>query len=114
MTNKHSYMVVSTDFELEPLLDQYLATYPEGQLQSYSVVFKTSSDESWSYIIVFALFSPKVKVVRFSEFLDAYCKLNNKVAVANPVNSVFPDFKHAHQQRSHVFGNLKQGKDAIE
>ena len=52
--------------------------------------------------------------MRFAEFLDAYCKLNNKVAVANPVNNVFPDFKHSQQQRSYIFGNLNQVKAAGE
>jgi hypothetical protein len=27
MSQQHSYMVITTNFALEPLLDQYLATY---------------------------------------------------------------------------------------
>jgi hypothetical protein len=107
-------MVITTNFALEPLLDQYLATYPEEEFQSYTAVFKTGSENSTSYIVVFVLTPPKGKVMRFGEFLDAYCKLNNKLAVASQVNNVFPDFKHAQQQRSHVFGNLKQVKETLE
>jgi hypothetical protein len=54
------------------------------------------------------------KVMRFTEFLDAYCKLNNEVAVANQVNIAFPSFKRAQQQRSHVFRKLKPFKSGSE
>jgi hypothetical protein len=111
MSQQHSYMVITTNFVLEPILDQYLAAYPEQEFQSYSVVFKQENEQTTSYIVVFVLTSPKGKIMRFAEFLDAYCKLNNKVAVASQVNNVFPDFKHAQQQQSHVFGNLKYLKD---
>lgn len=32
---KHAYMILATDFELEPVIEQYLTTYPEAQPRKY-------------------------------------------------------------------------------
>jgi hypothetical protein len=88
-----------------------------GQFHSYNIVYQAASEgseDAQAYIIVFSLNSPRGKVIRFTEFLDAHCKLNNKVAVANQVNNAFPSFNRAQQQRSHVFGNPRQVKGNAE
>lgn len=109
MTFKHSYMVITTNFELEPVLDQFFETYPQNAYERYQVVYKTLDEHApgeISYIIVFELSRLKGRVPRFSEFLKAYCMLNAKTAVAQVTNSVLPRLDST-LGRGHVFGELK-------
>ena len=107
MSSKHAFMVISTNFDLEPVLKQYVETYPEGDLQNYQIVFKTEGEhqpESKSYIIVYE-HSPGRKNARFSEFLKSYCTVHKLAAVANPMSHVFPDVAGRH---GHIIGYFEE------
>jgi hypothetical protein len=110
MNFKHSYMVVTTDFQLEPVLQQYQKTYPNGQFTSFDIVFKTENEHGegqWTYIVVFVPSKPTPREIpSFSDFLKSYCTLEDKTAVASIVNSVFPRLDKPHG--SHLFGNAKR------
>jgi hypothetical protein len=104
MTFKHTYMVISTNFELEPLLDSYLETYPNGEFSAYQVVYKAQNerpDTPYSYIVV--LERGQGNKPRFAEYLRAWCTVNRgKKAVAASLNHVFPDMKAL--QGQHLIG----------
>jgi hypothetical protein len=105
MTFKHTYMVISTNFELEPLLDNYLEAYPSGEFSAYQVVFTAENerpDTPYSYIVVLD-YNQGTKP-RFSEYLGAWCTLNRgKKAVAASLNHVFPEMKA--RQGYHIIGS---------
>jgi hypothetical protein len=107
---KHSFMVVTTDFDLEPVLEKYLETYPNGGVEGYNIVFQVEGEHQEghkSYIIVFTLrqHPPKEYAPRFDEYLSSYCRVNNGVAFVNPSNSVLPKIHARQVQGYHVYGN---------
>jgi len=108
---KHSHMVITTEFVLEPILDKYLATYPSGQYKSYKVVFRTENEHQEgqiSYIVVFELNKEKkTDRLTFQEFLDSHCKVNNLVAVASVTNNVLPQME---RRGGYIFGNAEKLK----
>lgn len=111
---EYSYSALSTDFELEPVLEQYLETYPGGEFQSYEIIFKTEiQDEGggYAYILVCKLNPPPHgDTIGFLDFLTSYCKVNDKFAVAGALNSVIPTLKMAKTLRNsgmRVIGRLK-------
>jgi len=94
MPIKHSFMAVTTNFELEFVLDQYIRTYPNSVVQSCEVVYKIENEfhqSTKTYIVVFTRRSKSEHSPSVWELIDSYCKLNGKFAVANPVNQIFPD-----------------------
>lgn len=107
---KMAHAVISTNFDLESVLEQYAQTYPDGDLYNYQVVYKTTGEhhaDSRSYIIVFEYRSGR-KHPGFGEFLKSYCTLNRLVAVGHPMNHVFPDISGKVGQ-GHVFGKYLKG-----
>ena len=103
---KHSYCVITTTFDLEPLLEEYLHTYPQGDFESYEVVFKTEDEHrkgDFSYIVVFVRNQGKRQGVEFSKFLASHCIRNNLAAVAYSTSRVLPQFSK--RPRGHVFGD---------
>lgn len=93
MTFKHAYMVLATDFELEPVIEQYLATYPESQPRKYDVVCRLQDERregDYCYIIVYE-YSPERFRPELQEYIKAYCKLHNKVANIAVGGNVFPE-----------------------
>jgi len=113
MAFKYSYMVVTTtDFELEPILEQYFAIYPQGEFERYEIVFRADNEHqegNRSYIVVFTLGSKRVKTTSFSKFLEAYCELHDKVAIASQMSHVLPGANLAKHPNSgmRIFGTLK-------
>src|SRR5258708_37289454 len=54
----HSHMIVSTNFELEPLLTDYAKGYPNVSFADYRIVYKGENewpDTPYTYIVVFRL-----------------------------------------------------------
>lgn len=87
-------MVVTTTFELEPVLEQYASLYPNGQFSHYQIAFKSEGehqDGEYSYIIVFTI-RPERERPDFWEFLSSYCTVNKGAAVSPIVNHIFPQF----------------------
>jgi hypothetical protein len=110
MAFKHAFTVISTNFDLEPVLEEYLKTYPEGDLQNYRIVFKTEGEhhpESRSYIIVYEHKPGSKSRPHVGDFLKSYCTVHNLSAVANPLNHVFPDISGRH---GHVLSRYKEAK----
>ena len=96
MPYKHTYMVITTTFALEPLLNQYRDTYPNGDYEKYQVVFKSEGEwkdraGEFTYIVVFTP-NPKKQPheVSFQDFIGSYCKLNKQAAIAGPMGNIFP------------------------
>jgi hypothetical protein len=108
---KHSYMVITSNFELEPVINQFFETYPKNEYESFQVVYKTLgeyNDNEFTYMIVFQLPpQPRGRVPHFSDFLRAYCTLNAKTAVAANVSNVFPGLDSKHGRGGHIFGELR-------
>lgn len=90
---KHAYIVLATDFELEPVIEQYLTTYPEAQPRQYDVVCKLPDERhqgDYAYIVVYEHVTPGHRPT-LVEFIKAYCELHNKVAAVEKSGSTFPD-----------------------
>ncbi len=105
MSFKHSYMVITTNFELEPVLDSYLKTYPNGDFSTYQVMFKSLNERAEgeiSYIIVLEPKQGEIRDVKFHHFLKSHCTLHRLTASASILNNVFPTLSDARQ--AHYFG----------
>lgn len=75
------HLVIATDFEIEPVIEQYLATYPDSLPREYEIVYRTRNEHvegDYCYIIVYQ-YTTQGKVVKLDEFLKSYCVTNNKV-----------------------------------
>lgn len=98
---KHAYMLIATDFELEPVIAQYLATYPDKQPREYQVVCKLKDERhtgDYCYIVVFEAV-PGRQNPSLADYIKAYCELHDKVARMEKQGNVFPDIAEAN------FGN---------
>lgn len=87
-------MAVTTNFELEFVLEQYIKTYPNSVVEAAQVVYKLENDfqrRTKTYIVVFTRRVKPEITPSVWEFIDRYCKLNGKFAVANPIDNIFPD-----------------------
>lgn len=96
MAFKYAVMMISTNFELEPVLKQYFDTYPDStELHNYQIIFKTEGEhhpDSKSYLILHEQWQGQRGMApRLAEFLKSYCTFNNLVAVAHSMGSVMPD-----------------------
>lgn len=90
---KHAYMVLATDFELEPVIDQYVATYPDAEPRNYRIVCKLQNERhegDYCYIIVYEHVAGR-KNVSLTDYIQSYCQLHNKVAAVQVGGHVFPD-----------------------
>src|SRR5689334_19493080 len=90
---KHAYMVLATDFELEPVIEQYLKTYPDSEPKEYQIVCRLQNErheEDFCYIVVYKHFTGKPRV-KLHEFIKSYCEVHDKVARISGGGSVFPD-----------------------
>lgn len=104
---RHSYLIISANFDLEPVLKDYLIRYPDGDYSEYRIVFTVKGEHfegNHSYIVILTLNKIGRKQVSFDEFLDAYCKLNNVQAFGNQVGSIFPNIQDVGKRGS--IGNL--------
>ena len=95
MSFNHTFMVISTNFELEPLLASYLATYPDKSYSEYRVVYKVENerpDTPYSYIVVFTMgkFEGGLRV-SFRDYLNSWCIVNRKKATAADIDTVLPE-----------------------
>jgi hypothetical protein len=93
----HSYMIVSTSFELESLLDDYAKSYPNIGFVDYRIVYKGENewpDTPYTYIIVFRLPTKYKSGLSFRDYIDAWMKLHpgNKIASAAE-NDALPPLK---------------------
>jgi hypothetical protein len=83
--------MLRTEFELEPILEQYIQTYLDGSSWPYQIVFKDRDEKTNDFLYAVLFFSnPKhsQKGLTFEHFLEAYCKLHNQVAAIN--DAFFP------------------------
>lgn len=90
---KHAFMAIATDFELEPVIEQYLTTYPEIQPRQYNIVWKAQAERhaaDYCYLIVYEYVPGRIHP-RLDDFIKAYCELHDRVAAINPSGHVFPD-----------------------
>jgi hypothetical protein len=102
VTMKHSFMVITTTFELEPVLVDYFEKYPEGRYDSYKIVFQTQDDQdegTFSYIIVFEYNTARPGArVDLSEYIKSYCTVNKQKATASQLNNILPRIgEHGHK-----------------
>jgi hypothetical protein len=113
-TFRHSFMAISTDFELEPVLEQYFRTYPDSDRVNYQIVYKTENEHfegTKSYLVVFELSENVIKPrISLHEFIDSYCKLNNLMAVCDPRDSIFPKMSLRSKGGTYL-GNTDKYKD---
>lgn len=94
---KHVYMILATDFELEPVIEQYLATYPEAKPRNYQVVCKLQDEQhkgDYCYIIVYKFMGGRQKP-NITEFIKSYCQVHDKVVTITQKNATFPDLTNA-------------------
>ena len=94
---KHAYMLLATDFELEPIIEQYLATYTDVQPRKYDVVCKLQNERQagdYCYIILYEYVGGR-QTPKLVDFIKAYCDLNHKVANIVKSSNVFPDVADA-------------------
>ena len=113
MSFLHSFMAVTTDFDLEEVLADYLNTHPEGEVESFDVAFRTMDEHRRghiSYIVVFTLKKSAAHVPRFTEYLTTYCKGHGVVAFAGPINHILPKID-GYGRGYHVFGNPEKYLD---
>jgi 3,4-dihydroxy-2-butanone 4-phosphate synthase len=93
----HGYMLLATDFELEPVIEQYLATYPDAQPREYDIVCKLRNERhegDYCYIVVYKHVTGHSRP-NLNEFIKAYCELNDKVANVEKPGNVFPELAKA-------------------
>ncbi len=94
---KPSFMLVATDFELESVIDQYLATYSDVQPRKYEVIYKQQNvryEGDYCYIIVYEHVVGR-QTISLVDSIKAYCELNDKVANIVKAGNVFPDLADA-------------------
>ncbi len=93
---KHAHIIVSTDFELEPVIEQYLATYPEAQPRKYDIVCKLRNERhegDYCYIIVYQHHVGR-QTPSLDEYLKSYCALHDEVVAGSVGGHVFPELEH--------------------
>jgi hypothetical protein len=99
--------MLRTEFELEPLLEQFVETYSEGNPWPYQIVFKDKDERTKDFLYVILFFSPpyqRVGGIRLEQFLDAYCKLHNQVGAINEAG--FPTTFDSSLRPKRLLGNL--------
>jgi hypothetical protein len=93
---KHSTMILSTDFDLEPVIEQFQAQYGDDpNIDVPQIIFKSIDERvagDRAYVLLFELRPPSGRRMRFSDFLKAYCVLHNLTAIGTN-GSVFPSIE---------------------
>lgn len=90
---KHSHMILSTNFELEPVIEEYLQVYPEAQPRRYDIACKLRDERhegDYAYIIVFEYATGR-QTPSLGDYLKSYCTLHDKLVAGNASGHVFPD-----------------------
>ena len=103
---KHAYMLLATDFELEPVIEQYLLTYPEAQPRQYDIVCKLQNERQegdYCYLIVYVYVTGSFHPTLL-DFIKSYCEVNNKVAKIEKGSNVFPDIAKANYGNPQKYG----------
>ena len=89
---KHAHMIIATDFELEPVIAQYLETYPEAQPRHYEIAWRTQNESvegDYVYIVIWKHITSSHRP-SLVDFIKAYCELNDNVANIHPKGNVLP------------------------
>ena len=89
--------MLATDFELEPVIEQYLTTYPNAQPRNYEVAVKLRNERregDYCYILIYE-YVPGNHSPNLYDFIKAYCELNDKVAPIERKSGLFPDIAEA-------------------
>ncbi len=85
MYSKHRIVEITADFEIEPIIDDYLKKYPNEDYAGYKVLFKVQDEHDvgeFSYLILLSKSVPRAeKTLSFYEFLKSYCTYENRRAV---------------------------------
>ncbi len=106
----YAYFAISTNFELEPVIQEYLEKYPNGQFKNYEIAFRTEDEHesgTFSYLFVYTVLPGQPQdAVSFYDFLKAYCTYEDRVATINGVASAFPKLG----EKGQTFGNAKKDK----
>ena len=97
--HRHTYLVVTTNFDLTDVLRQFMETYPNGAIEHSQIVFQSEKDtetSETSYIIVFTRNTAQKgnSSVSFWEYIGAYCKLKDCYAIAASAEHIFPSKPH--------------------
>lgn len=93
----HGYIAIATDFELEPVIEQYLTTYPDTKQRNYDIVCKLQNEKvegDYCYLIVTEYVADNTNP-RLLQFIKAYCEVNDKVAKVDFNSRGFPDITKA-------------------
>jgi len=109
MTELPAFWAVRTEFELEPLLEQYVRTYPDGDITKYEIPNNAVDEQPGDHlylIICFHNHQAKPRETRFEQFLDAFCKLNNKLASINKT-AFSKGFESGSAPSGRILGNLE-------
>lgn len=72
------YMTVASNFDLLPILDAYLSTYPDGDFASYRVLHMEKDiqpETPYTYLLFFEGFNPHTKHPLWS-YLESWCTVN--------------------------------------
>lgn len=97
---KHAYTVITADFEIEPVLEEYFERFPEGQYEDYQIVFKTQDEHEegqYSYIIVFTRNTGmRATQVKFYDLLKQHCECHTRRAAMSPVSGGLPTVRDGH------------------
>jgi hypothetical protein len=107
---KHAHMILATDFELEPVIERYLATYPDAQPRQYDVVCRLENERhegDTCYIVVYEHVQTSHRP-RLSDFIKSYCELNDKVANMTVRNDAFPDIAQSSFGNPAKYRNRKE------
>jgi len=66
MSFKHIIVEITADFEIEPIIDDYLKKYPNDDYANYKVLFKVQDEHDigeFSYLILLARGAPKIEKI---------------------------------------------------
>src|SRR5206468_2632904 len=89
---------ITADFELEPIIADYVKKYSNKDYANCKILFKTNDEHDmgeFSYIILLQLGVPKrEKILSFYEFLKSYCMYENRRAIIN--DHILPQIGQGH------------------
>lgn len=99
----HQFVALTTDFELEPVPEKYLQTYPDLQPGGYQIIFK-SQDEwmkgDYVYIVIYKRHRQgpndpgSSRIPELVAYIKSYCEVNNLLAVTHNHGYSFPNLQN--------------------
>jgi hypothetical protein len=98
MVFKYVHMILSTNFDLEPVIEHYQKTYPGTDLHNYQIVYKATGEfhpDSISYFIVYEYRAAGNGQPNFGEFLTSYCTVHRLAVNGLLGGQHFPDISPA-------------------